>query len=90
MPLTTDKFSGNIFGFMTLEELMAGEDSEQERVTNWQEQIVQKKTDDNVRVQKVQHWNNHGIPRISKPISQPSSGGWSLNKSGVWIQSMWK
>jgi hypothetical protein len=34
MPLATDIYSGNVFGFMKSEQLMAGEDSEPEKTSS--------------------------------------------------------
>jgi hypothetical protein len=77
MPLTTDIYSGNVFQFMKLEELMAGEDSEPKEscseLVRTHFTIRKKNPNENSGVQKVRYWINCGIPQNSELISQPSA-----------------
>jgi hypothetical protein len=64
--LAGQKKGGNVFRCKKLEELMAGEDSNQQRL----EKLI---SDENYGVQKVWSWNNHRILQNSKQISQPGT-----------------
>ncbi len=61
---------------MKSEQSMAGEDSKPEKTSSelagTHFTIKKKHSDENSGVQKVQNWNNRGIPRNSEWISQPS------------------
>jgi hypothetical protein len=75
MPLATDIYSGNVFRFMKLEQLMAGEDSKPEKTSSElvgsHFMIGKKNSDENSGVQKVLNWKNCGILWNSERISQP-------------------